>query len=118
MPAMGFVFPLKYETITHFSHKNKIIINNNNNKINKQQATANKMTTQEMKTTKPDTNAAAAAAEIVYMVAPSGTGKTFTGDYLALLQGYEHVDGDGPLKNKHLPQYSDIAAKWWKNCVE
>jgi len=52
------------------------------------------------------------------MVAPSGTGKTFTGDYLALLQGYEHVDGDGPLKNKHLPQYSDIAAKWWKNCTE
>lgn len=68
---------------------------------------------QEIKTTTPAT----AAAEIVYMVAPSGTGKTFTGDYLALMQGYHHVDGDCPLKNKHLPQYSDMAAKWWKNCT-
>lgn len=86
------------------------------------------MTTQEIESTTPTnavapereqtTGSAAAAAEIVYMVAPSGTGKTFTGDYLALMQGFEHVDGDGPLKNKHLPQYSGMAAKWWKNCTE
>jgi len=55
---------------------------------------------------------------IVFVVAPSGTGKTFMGDYLALMHGYEHVDGDIPLKNSHLPQYSDMVAKMWKNAAE
>lgn len=40
-----------------------------------------------------------ANAEIVYVVAPSGCGKSFTGDALAYLHGYEHVDGDYPLKH-------------------
>ena len=40
-----------------------------------------------------------ANAEIVYIVAPSGAGKTFTGDALAYLHGYTHVDGDYPMKH-------------------
>lgn len=40
-----------------------------------------------------------ANAKIVYVVAPSGCGKSFTGDALAFLHDFEHVDGDGPLKN-------------------
>lgn len=55
---------------------------------------------------------------IVFVIAPSGTGKTFTGDYLALMHGYKHVDGDLPLKNKHLPQYSDMVATMWKVACE
>lgn len=57
-------------------------------------------------------------ARIVYVIAPSGTGKSFTGDYLALMHGFDHVDGDGPLKNQHLPQYKDMAAKVWKMASE
>merc|ERR1712176_1347405 len=51
---------------------------------------------------------------IVFVVAPSGTGKTFMGDYLALMHGFEHVDGDIPLKNGHLPQYKEMPANWMK----
>ena len=40
-----------------------------------------------------------AKAEIVYIVAPSGAGKTFTGDALAYLHGYTHVDGDYPWRH-------------------
>jgi len=38
-------------------------------------------------------------AQVVYVVGPSGTGKSFTGDYLQVVHGYKHVDGDGPLKS-------------------
>ena len=34
-----------------------------------------------------------ANAKIVYVVAVSGCGKSFTGDYLHLMHGYTHVDG-------------------------
>lgn len=53
------------------------------------------------------------ASKIAFVMAPSGTGKTFTGDYLACMHGYEHVDGDVPLKNGHLPHYTDMAQKFW-----
>jgi len=42
------------------------------------------------------------SAEIVFLVAPAGTGKTFSGDYLDVFHGFKHVDGDTPIKNQHL----------------
>ena len=36
---------------------------------------------------------------VTYVVAPSGTGKSFTGDALMHLHGFHHVDGDYPLKS-------------------
>ena len=53
-------------------------------------------------------------ASIVFVIAPSGTGKTFTGDYLEMMHGYEHVDGDYPGKNSHLPQYADMTQNFMK----
>merc|ERR1719272_2265392 len=49
-----------------------------------------------------------ADAKIVYVVAVGGCGKTFTGDYLHAMHGYDHVDGDGPLKNCHLPKNREM----------
>jgi hypothetical protein len=34
-----------------------------------------------------------ASAKIVYVLAVSGCGKSFTGDYLEMMHGYHHVDG-------------------------
>ena len=34
-----------------------------------------------------------ASAKIVYIVAVSGCGKSFTGDYLETMHGFHHVDG-------------------------
>jgi ABC-type nitrate/sulfonate/bicarbonate transport system ATPase subunit len=34
-----------------------------------------------------------ASAKIVYVVAASGCGKSFTGDYLGVMHGFHHVDG-------------------------
>ena len=34
-----------------------------------------------------------ASAKIVYVVALSGCGKSFTGDYLGVMHGFKHVDG-------------------------
>ena len=51
------------------------------------------------------------SAEIVFLVAPAGTGKTFSGDYLDVFQGFKHVDGDTPIKNLHLSkEYKEIVA--------
>lgn len=36
---------------------------------------------------------------IVYVVAQSGIGKTFVGDYLEIVRGWKHVDGDEIFKN-------------------
>jgi adenylylsulfate kinase-like enzyme len=33
-------------------------------------------------------------AKVIWVSGPSGGGKTLTGDYLELLHGYKHVDGD------------------------
>jgi len=48
------------------------------------------------------------SAQIVYVVAPSGAGKSFTGDYLDVVHGFEHVDGDGPAKSCALPKYREM----------
>eukprot|EP00578_Thalassiosira_sp_NH16_P032009 CAMPEP_0181078866 /NCGR_PEP_ID=MMETSP1071-20121207/1717_1 /TAXON_ID=35127 /ORGANISM="Thalassiosira sp., Strain NH16" /LENGTH=317 /DNA_ID=CAMNT_0023160215 /DNA_START=183 /DNA_END=1136 /DNA_ORIENTATION=+ len=48
-------------------------------------------------------------AQIVYVVAPSGTGKSFTGDYLAVVHGFEHVDGDWPLKHSNIPENAELS---------
>jgi ABC-type nitrate/sulfonate/bicarbonate transport system ATPase subunit len=36
---------------------------------------------------------AIASAKIVYVLAVSGCGKSFTGDYLGVMHGFHHVDG-------------------------
>ena len=51
-------------------------------------------------------------AQIVYVVAPSGTGKSFTGDYLAVVHGFEHVDGDWPLKHSNIPENAELSRNW------
>mmetsp|Transcript_18474 Transcript_18474/g.39687 ORF Transcript_18474/g.39687 Transcript_18474/m.39687 type:complete len:309 (+) Transcript_18474:31-957(+) len=51
------------------------------------------------------------SAQVVYVVAPSGTGKSFTGDYLHVVHGFKHVDGDGPLKNCAVPKYGEMVKK-------
>lgn len=51
-------------------------------------------------------------AQIVYVVAPSGTGKSFTGDYLAVVHGFEHVDGDWPLKHSNIPENAELTRNW------
>jgi len=39
----------------------------------------------------------------LFIVAASGVGKTFTGDYLeSIMGGWKHMDGDFPHKNRHL----------------
>ena len=41
-------------------------------------------------------------APIIYVL------KTFTGDYLQVVHGYKHVDGDGPFKNCIKPEYTEM----------
>jgi len=49
---------------------------------------------------------------IVFCVANSGTGKTFTGDYLEIVHGFTHVDGDAPAKKSgRIPEYKDMTDK-------
>lgn len=45
-----------------------------------------------------------ASSDIVFIVAEMGTGKTFTGDYLDSVYGFNHVDGDVPIRNLHIPK--------------
>eukprot|EP00984_Skeletonema_dohrnii_P020415 scaffold9948_cov129-Skeletonema_dohrnii-CCMP3373.AAC.1 len=60
-------------------------------------------------TTSSNEYATIKSAQIVYVVGASGTGKTFTGDYMQVMHGYHHVDGDIPLKHMTLvPKYKDI----------
>ncbi|KAL7536965.1 hypothetical protein ACHAWF_005610 [Thalassiosira exigua] len=53
-------------------------------------------------------------ASIVYVIAEAGTGKSFSGDYLAVVHGIKHVDGDSPLKNVHLPKNREIVKSLFK----
>lgn len=45
------------------------------------------------------------STQFVHVVALSGVGKTFTGDYLEAIQGWKHVDGDIIGKTQHLNEY-------------
>ncbi|KAK1741324.1 hypothetical protein QTG54_007802 [Skeletonema marinoi] len=63
--------------------------------------------------TTSDKYATIKSAQIVYVIGPGGTGKTFTGDYMAVMHDYHHVDGDIPLKHMCLvPEYKEISEKW------
>eukprot|EP00984_Skeletonema_dohrnii_P015717 scaffold6847_cov101-Skeletonema_dohrnii-CCMP3373.AAC.3 len=63
--------------------------------------------------TTSDKYATIKSAQIVYVIGPGGTGKTLTGDYMQVMHGYHHVDGDIPLKHMCLvPEYKVIAEKW------
>ena len=42
-------------------------------------------------------------------------GKTFTGDYLDVVHGFSHVDGDVALRNANLPKYKKLNAKQTEN---
>ena len=44
-----------------------------------------------------------ASAKIVYVVALSGCGKSFTGDYLGVMHGFKHVDGGKLLQYTLVP---------------
>lgn len=49
------------------------------------------------------------STEFIFLVAKSGTGKSFSGDYVDLFGDWKHVDGDTPLKNTHgNPHYEDL----------
>eukprot|EP00751_Fragilariopsis_kerguelensis_P028810 CAMPEP_0170922826 /NCGR_PEP_ID=MMETSP0735-20130129/10677_1 /TAXON_ID=186038 /ORGANISM="Fragilariopsis kerguelensis, Strain L26-C5" /LENGTH=308 /DNA_ID=CAMNT_0011322305 /DNA_START=8 /DNA_END=930 /DNA_ORIENTATION=+ len=56
---------------------------------------------------------AIANAKIVFIVAVSGCGKSFTGDYLHFMHGYTHVDGDGPIKNCHKPRNRELTVNFF-----
>lgn len=47
------------------------------------------------------------AAEFVIIFAPSGTGKSFTGDYMQVVHGYNHVDGIHKQMG-YVPEYKDM----------
>jgi len=51
--------------------------------------------------------------EIVYIIAEPGTGKTFNGDYLDLIHGFYHVDGDLPLRTAEQPEMKAVVKKWF-----
>jgi len=48
------------------------------------------------------------STQVVYLVAPAGTGKSFSGDYLQVVHGYKHVDGDIPIKSMIIPKYREM----------
>jgi len=43
------------------------------------------------------------STKFVFMVAQSGVGKTFNGDYLQAIRGWKHIDGDIPMKQADGP---------------
>jgi len=59
------------------------------------------------------------STKFVYMVAKSGVGKTFSGDYLEAIRGWKHIDGDTPLKqeeyNSEYKDASDQLRSWIKD---
>jgi len=73
--------------------------------------TSNKMTTEQEKIEQENIS----NCQIVYVVAVSGCGKSFTGDYLHLMHGYSHVDGDGPVKNCHIPRNKELTIGMFTN---
>jgi len=49
------------------------------------------------------------STQFAFIVAKSGVGKSFTGDYLETIRGWKHIDGDFPFKNADKsPEYRDI----------
>ena len=55
--------------------------------------------------------------KIIFVVAPSGCGKSFTGDYLSLLHDFHHVDGDFPIKHCHVVKYQQMVYNMFKDGV-
>jgi len=53
-----------------------------------------------------------ASSHIVYCVAMPGTGKTFTGDYLDVIHGFHHVDGDLGFRSQYTPKMREAVTKW------
>jgi len=53
-----------------------------------------------------------ATSQIVYVVAESGTGKTFIGDYLEQYHDFQHIDGDLPLRTCDKPEIEKIVRKF------
>lgn len=51
------------------------------------------------------------SCEFVYCVAEPSTGKTFNGDYLEIIHGFHHVDGDLPLRTMHKPEMRHVVGK-------
>ena len=49
----------------------------------------------------------------MYIVAPSGAGKSFLGDALAYLHGYTHVDGDSPWKHAAVSARNTALLSGW-----
>ena len=48
------------------------------------------------------------STKFVYLVAKAGTGKTFSGDYLEVVRGWKHIDGDIPVKQQSSnPEWKD-----------
>jgi len=43
-----------------------------------------------------------------------GTGKTFTGDYLELVHGFKHVDGDLPFRTAEKPGMDEVNYKFFE----
>jgi len=52
-----------------------------------------------------------ASSHVVYCVAMPGTGKTFTGDYLDIIHGFHHVDGDLFLRSQYTPKMREALTK-------
>jgi len=52
-----------------------------------------------------------ASSHFVYCVAMPGTGKTFTGDYLDLIHGFHHVDGDLAFRSQYTPEMREAFTK-------
>jgi len=64
------------------------------------------------------------STKFVYMVALSGIGKTFNGDYLQTIRGWKHIDGDGPVKQADGPNskfkvaYDQMIGDWNEKLVQ
>jgi len=56
------------------------------------------------------------STKFVFIAAPSGIGKTFSGDYLEAIMGWKHIDGDYPIRNTYLSDhYKDITERLLMN---
>ena len=54
------------------------------------------------------------STKFVFMVAASGVGKSFSGDYLEAIRGWKHIDGDVVLKqSSYNPEYKDVIDQQW-----
>jgi len=50
---------------------------------------------------------------IIFVCASPGTGKTFTGDYLEVVHGFHHVDGD-MMNDRQNPKVKKVGAEIWE----